>query len=109
MLCNVIFTKTLFSSNVIIDAKLALRQKAEEISTTTSTTTATTSSTSNNKSPEVNKQEIKQESTHDTKDNAKEAETKPKKEETSSKEAIKPQDKSRPISSTPVPGTPWYV
>ncbi|XP_047361394.1 transcription elongation regulator 1 isoform X2 [Vespa velutina] len=92
------------------NAKLALRQKAEEVSTTTSTTTATTSSTSNNKSPsEVNKQEVKQESTHDTKDNAKETEAKPKKEETSSKEAVKPQDKSRPISSTPVPGTPWCV
>lgn len=32
-----------------------------------------------------------------------------KKEEEDKAKEIKPQDKSRPISSTPVPGTPWLV
>ncbi|XP_011304285.1 transcription elongation regulator 1 isoform X2 [Fopius arisanus] len=44
---------------------------------------------------------------NDTKESFKEGEAKAKKEETP-KEA-KPLDKSRPISSTPVPGTPWCV
>lgn len=32
-----------------------------------------------------------------------------KKEEEDKAKEMKPQDKSRPISSTPVPGTPWLV
>lgn len=32
-----------------------------------------------------------------------------KKDEEDKAKEIKPQDKSRPISSTPVPGTPWFV
>lgn len=34
---------------------------------------------------------------------------KKKKEDEEKTKEIKVQDKSRPISSTPVPGTPWYV
>lgn len=38
----------------------------------------------------------------------KEEEAKRKKEEEDKAKETKVQDKSRPISSTPVPGTPWY-
>lgn len=38
----------------------------------------------------------------------KEQEKKKKEEEEKNKQANKPQDKSRPISSTPIAGTPWY-
>lgn len=66
--------------------------------------------TNNNVAAEPTKQEKPQESNHETKDSVKEADTnKPKKEEAIPKEVAKPQDKSRPISSTPVPGTPWYT
>lgn len=59
---------------------------------------------------ESNKQEKPQETVLETKDSTKDADTaKPKKEENAAKELAKPQDKSRPISSTPVPGTPWYT
>lgn len=36
-----------------------------------------------------------------------EEETKKKKEDEEKSKEVKQQDKSRPISSTPVPGTPW--
>lgn len=53
------------------------------------------------------KQDKPLDSTLDTKEIVKDTDNaKPKKEEPV-KEAVKPQDKSRPISSTPVPGTPW--
>ncbi|XP_011260944.1 transcription elongation regulator 1 isoform X2 [Camponotus floridanus] len=93
------------------NAKLALRQKNEEANAIpTSTVVATTTVTNNNATAEPNKQEKPQENTHETKDNTKDADNaKPKKEESTAKEPAKPQDKSRPISSTPVPGTPWCV
>lgn len=93
-----------------LDAKLALRQKAEEAATISTNTAVTTSTvTNNNVTTEAAKQEKPPESNHETKDSVKETDAnKPKKEETAPKEAAKPQDKSRPISSTPVPGTPWY-
>lgn len=56
------------------------------------------------------KLEKQEEVSNETKENFKENEnTKQKKDETVPKESAKPQDKSRPISSTPVPGTPWYI
>lgn len=93
------------------DAKLALRQKNEEANSVPTTTAVTaTTVTSNNTAIEPNKPEKQQENTHETKDITKDADcSKPKKEENATKEPAKPQDKSRPISSTPVPGTPWYV
>lgn len=93
-----------------LGAKLALRQKTEEAAVNSASAAVTTSTvTSNNVVTEPTKQEKPQESNHETKDSIKEADAnKPKKEEATPKEAAKPQDKSRPISSTPVPGTPWY-
>ncbi|KAH0560764.1 hypothetical protein KQX54_008169 [Cotesia glomerata] len=78
-------------------AKIALRQKAEEAM-------ATTDITSTVLDP---KQDKAAEAANDTKD-AKEGDAAKKKDE-APKEPAKPQDKSRPISSTPVPGTPWCV
>lgn len=97
--------------NIPSDAKLALRQKAEEAAVNSTNTTVTSSTVANNSvTTEPIKQDKPQESNHETKDSAKDTDTnKPKKEETAPKEAAKPQDKSRPISSTPVPGTPWYI
>lgn len=94
----------------MLDAKLTLRQKNEEANTIpTSTAVTTTVVTNNSTMVEPNKQEKLQENAHETKDSTKDADSaKPKKEENTAKEPIKPQDKSRPISSTPVPGTPWY-
>lgn len=46
----------------------------------------------------------------DTKENMKDiasSESNKAKKEDGTKDPAKPQDKSRPISSTPVPGTPW--
>ncbi|KAK0167860.1 hypothetical protein PV327_001715 [Microctonus hyperodae] len=80
-------------------AKVSLRQKQEESAMIVPATTT----------PEVVNQDKQTEATNDTKESAKETDsTKPKKEDTP-KEVVKPQDKSRPISSTPVPGTPWCV
>lgn len=92
-------------------AKLALRQKAEEAAASTANTAAASTIIPNNTVPaEPVKQEKQQESNLETKDSLKEGDAnKPKKEETAPKEAAKPQDKSRPVSSTPVPGTPWYA
>ncbi|XP_017887706.1 transcription elongation regulator 1 isoform X4 [Ceratina calcarata] len=90
-------------------AKLALRQKAEEATANSANAAVTSSTVANNVTTEPVKQEKPQESNHETKDSVKEDANKPKKEEAAPKEAAKPQDKSRPISSTPVPGTPWCV
>ncbi|KAL6429724.1 hypothetical protein ACFW04_007554 [Cataglyphis niger] len=92
-------------------AKLALRQKNEEPNAIpTSTTVVTTTTVTNNSAVAEPKQEKPPENAHETKDNTKDADNaKPKKEENTAKEPAKPQDKSRPISSTPVPGTPWCV
>lgn len=88
-----------------------MRQKNEEASAVSvSTAVTTTAVTSNNTAVESNKQEKPQENVHETKDSTKDVDSiKPKKEENIAKEPAKPQDKSRPISSTPVPGTPWYA
>jgi len=96
----------------MLGAKLALRQKNEEANVIpTSTAVTNTIVTNNSTTIESNKQpEKQQENAHETKDNVKDADNaKPKKEENATKEPAKPQDKSRPISSTPVPGTPWYL
>lgn len=98
--------------NVLLGAKLALRQKNEETTSTPTTTTVTPpiTVTNNNTVLEPIKLDKQQENAHETKDSTKDADaTKPKKEENIVKEPAKPQDKSRPISSTPVPGTPWYT
>lgn len=90
-------------------AKLALRQKNEETHSASTTNIITTTTVTNNSiAIEFEKQEKQQENIDETKDDTKETDvTKPKKEEIIPKEPAKPQDKSRPISSTPVPGTPW--
>ena len=82
---------------------MAARQKAEESAAAPIATLASI--------PDSAKQEKQQsESANDAKENSKEADgAKTKKEENAPKEAAKPQDKSRPVSSTPVPGTPWYT
>ncbi|XP_034940516.1 transcription elongation regulator 1 isoform X2 [Chelonus insularis] len=79
-------------------AKIAVRQKTEEAAMTTANAAITADV----------KQEKPSEGVNDTKESVKESEAAKKKEDTP-KEATKPQDKSRPISSTPVPGTPWCV
>ncbi|XP_015109979.1 transcription elongation regulator 1 isoform X1 [Diachasma alloeum] len=81
-------------------AKNAIRQKTEEAS-------VTTSSAAPGGSIDSSKTDKQPEGASDTKETTKEGEPKVKKEE-APKEA-KPLDKSRPISSTPVPGTPWCV
>ncbi|XP_077259169.1 transcription elongation regulator 1 isoform X1 [Temnothorax americanus] len=94
------------------NAKLTLRQKNEEANVVPTTTAVTTTAVTNNTTAivEPSKQEKPQENAHETKDSTKDADSaKPKKEENIAKEPAKPQDKSRPISSTPVPGTPWCV
>lgn len=95
----------------MLDAKLTLRQKNEEANVVPASTAVTpTTVTSNSTTVEPSKPEKPQENTHETKDSTKEMDiAKPKKEESVAKEPAKPQDKSRPISSTPVPGTPWYI
>ncbi|XP_012260939.2 transcription elongation regulator 1 isoform X2 [Athalia rosae] len=78
-------------------AKLAVRQKADDIAPAGTQDIPI-------------KLEKQEETSHETKENLKESEiNKQKKDETTPKELAKPQDKSRPISSTPVPGTPWCV
>ncbi|XP_046625933.1 transcription elongation regulator 1 isoform X1 [Neodiprion virginianus] len=79
------------------NAKLAIRQKADDI----------VPAGTQDVPIKLEKQE---ESSPETKENFKETENnKQKKDEVVPKESAKPQDKSRPISSTPVPGTPWCV
>lgn len=83
--------------NLIPDAKLAVRQKGEDISPAGTQDIPM-------------KLEKQEEVSHETKDNFKDNDNnKQKKDDTVPKESAKPQDKSRPISSTPVPGTPWRV
>lgn len=94
----------------MLDAKLTLRQKNEETNAVPTSTAVTSVVTNNSTIIEPTKQEKPQENAHETKDSTKDTDsTKLKKEENTAKEPSKPQDKSRPISSTPVPGTPWYV
>lgn len=96
----------------MLDAKLTLRQKNEEANAVPTSTAITTTVVTNNSTMivEPTKQEKPQENAHETKDSTKDMDSvKPKKEENIAKEPAKPQDKSRPISSTPVPGTPWYI
>jgi len=96
----------------LLDAKLTLRQKNEEANVVPASTAVTPTAVTNNSTTvePPSKPEKPQENTHETKDNTKEVDiAKPKKEESVAKEPAKPQDKSRPISSTPVPGTPWYI
>ena len=86
-----------------------MKQKAEEapgLSTNVNTIPNATSS-SNSNAMDTSSQEVNVENPQDTKDDAKDAEGGKVKKEEAPKE-VKPQDKSRPISSTPVPGTPWY-
>ncbi|XP_012526910.1 transcription elongation regulator 1 isoform X3 [Monomorium pharaonis] len=92
------------------NAKLTLRQKNEEPIVPASTTITTVVTNNSTTIIEPTKQEKPQENAHETKDSTKDTDSvKPKKEENVAKEPAKPQDKSRPISSTPVPGTPWCV
>ena len=90
-----------------------MKQKQEENSSSTSNIPSAITSSNANVSAMSNSGtiEIKSEkfdNLQDAKENTKDSESiKIKKEDTSSKEPAKPQDKSRPISSTPVPGTPW--
>lgn len=94
----------------MLDAKLTLRQKNEEANVAPTNTAVTTTPVTNSTAVEPSKQEKPQENAHETKDSTNNAESaKPKKEDSIAKEPAKPQDKSRPISSTPVPGTPWYI
>ncbi|XP_033222596.1 transcription elongation regulator 1 isoform X2 [Belonocnema kinseyi] len=90
------------------NAKANVRQKADEaVGSSATSTTSTTTSTSNANAMDSTNQEANAESS-DAKENAKDSEGNKGKKEEAPKE-VKPQDKSRPISSTPVPGTPWCV
>lgn len=92
------------------DAKAALKLKQEESSAPVTAAVNVSSSINTPSSNNNSLMDIKSEKMdcQDAKDTLKD-ENKVKKEEAGVKEAAKPQDKSRPISSTPVPGTPWFV
>ncbi|XP_023246814.1 transcription elongation regulator 1 [Copidosoma floridanum] len=94
----------------------ASSETATTITSTTSTTTmmtTTTTNTSDNASPSKAATETKTSVSNENNISPSSESTdttKVKKEETPTKEvSTKPQDKSRPVSSTPVPGTPWCV
>ncbi|XP_043461407.1 transcription elongation regulator 1-like isoform X1 [Leptopilina heterotoma] len=93
------------------NAKTAARQKNEEIpgsSAVTNNSSSVTTSASSISATDSTGQEMSADNTQESKEHTKDTEGGKMKKEETPKET-KPLDKSRPISSTPVPGTPWCV